>query len=204
MAEETSENNSATGTVKLPYFHRTLSEEDQRILGDNTPKPISDPVAAIAATQTPKTLSTSSAWNQGTTWEEKNCAKWGKETIEKLFSESKEYSSGAIKVVATGAKEVTGHAQITHTRGKTKYIYEYSFQVKLDITESGSSIAAGTTVSVIDATNDQLDDLEIEIKWGDKRPSNAAMSTIKDIINKSVKGMIVERMKVFESEFRKI
>lgn len=26
--------------VKLPYFHRTLSPEDQRLIGDITPKPI--------------------------------------------------------------------------------------------------------------------------------------------------------------------
>ena len=49
--------------VKLPYFHRTLSEEETKILGDITPKRIEPSLNDISSSG--RSMSISSAWNQG-------------------------------------------------------------------------------------------------------------------------------------------
>ena len=58
--------------VKLPYFHRTLSEEDTQLIGSTAPKRI-EPSAD--ETQEDSKLSTSSKWNSAGTWEERDCSK---------------------------------------------------------------------------------------------------------------------------------
>lgn len=53
-------------SVKLPYFHRTLSEEDKKLIGDIAPKKIENSSASSVNVST--SLTTSAPWNQGTTW----------------------------------------------------------------------------------------------------------------------------------------
>ena len=56
LEESTSEEKSLSQTdapkpVKLPYFHRTLSPEDQELIGDITPKPIKVADSSVAGNQ---------------------------------------------------------------------------------------------------------------------------------------------------------
>ncbi len=84
------------GAPKLPYFHRTLSAEDQAILGKNAPKRIeigADGLIVKSVDQAPRVagssavkpvdntveliisdskLSSASAWNAAQSWEERN------------------------------------------------------------------------------------------------------------------------------------
>ena len=57
---EDSSNNPSAPAAKLPYFHRTLSEEDRRLVGDTTPKKIG---GVGAADSKQFSNSESSAWN---------------------------------------------------------------------------------------------------------------------------------------------
>lgn len=62
-----------TGDGKLTtYFHRELSEEDKKVIGDNSPRKIESTGSELLIDTSPRLLSTSnqsaSAWNSAGTW----------------------------------------------------------------------------------------------------------------------------------------
>jgi hypothetical protein len=61
------------------YFHRELSESEQKLLGDNAPKKIEkDP-------STQSIQEVGSAWNAAGTWEEKNIGEWSQKQLKQLL-----------------------------------------------------------------------------------------------------------------------
>ncbi|KAJ1427043.1 hypothetical protein B484DRAFT_397314, partial [Ochromonadaceae sp. CCMP2298] len=52
--------------VKLPYFHRKLSDQETALIGDITPKQIQ--------AQPESKLISGSVWNTANTWEERDCS----------------------------------------------------------------------------------------------------------------------------------
>jgi hypothetical protein len=204
MSEESKSFSQPTNEngVKLPYFHRKLSEEDQALLGDIAPKKI-DSVESLDSLSN-KPLSTSSAWNQGTTWEERDCTRWAKSTIERLFRDGYEMTAKNISIDVLSAEDINGNAQITHSRGKPRYLYELSFQLVISVTEiSTSKTYSGVKIKVIDAINDQLDDMELEVVWAE-RPNSNVINEMKTCLKNDLRAYILRQFKNFESEFRNI
>lgn len=111
--------NSSSKNVKLPYFHRTLSEEDKNLLGDITPKRIDDSTSIKTAVNPTSSLSSASLWNQGTTWEERDCSKWAIDKITTLFNEDIDFHvNDDVDVQILNVSDIKGMCQLTHSRGK--------------------------------------------------------------------------------------
>ena len=74
------------------YFHRELSADEKKLLGDNSPKPISTDAAAAIGSGSGK--AGGSAWNAAGTWEEKNYTQWAKTRIKEILSSANFTISG--------------------------------------------------------------------------------------------------------------
>lgn len=196
--------------VKLPYFHRTLTPEEKALIGDITPKQINTKGKDGASTDSSVAVGTSgsgSAWNSAMTWEEKNCTSWATEKLPTLFCE--EYSLGNLSnydITIKSFSNAAGNAQITHVRGKARFMYELSFNLSFTAVSASGNEYSGT-VAVEDVINDQLDDIELGVTWT-VSPPGAELLTIRNALLKgganggSLKRLIKERMVVFEADFR--
>ena len=201
---ENTESKKSEKAVKLPYFHRTLSPEDTALIGDIRPKPITP--ANEAASSSGK-LTEGSAWNKANTWEEKECSSWAKEKIISIFSSQIEIDSSKhpfTSIILKKIEKLDGHANVTHSRGKARFIYEYSFNLKIKVTRKEKTWEG--TVSIADVINDQLDDLELEFSWDEPKPSGSEFSELKSalISSKLVKKEIQGKLRVFDEEFKRL
>ena len=189
--------------LKLPYFHRTLSEEEQQLIGDITPKKIeveNDIVSASVDQQVP-TLVQGSAWNAAKIWEEKDHTPWAKEHVRELFcSDALDFQHGSVLVTVTDSESVTGFANLTCSRGKPRYMYSLAFTLKVDVEVGGETFVG--SVAVDDVVNDMLDDMELSVTWT-KRPTNALWKECNtSTTGKPMKEFIKSKMKTFEGHFR--
>jgi hypothetical protein len=190
--------------VKLPYFHRTLSEQDKALIGDITPKQIdSSVVEAVDSQGSTGKLSTSSKWNAAMTWEERDCTVWAKDKVAELFVGGIALSSSGFEVEVTSAENIGGHAQIAHVRGKARYLYELNFDLQFHVV--GGPDEFNGRLKVMEAANDQLEDLELDIAWDGKSPSGTAFSTVKKLlVGSDMKAAIVGKIKDFEKAIREL
>jgi len=116
---------------KTSYFDRQVDEETKRLLDEQKkPKRLSVGGAEEAApTAAESSQAAGSAWNNGTTWEEKDVSEWAKAEIEAtLGSATAEHAAVAISV--TKVKSVEGHASVVASRGAQRYIYEYALELE--------------------------------------------------------------------------
>jgi hypothetical protein len=79
----------STAGVKLPYFHRTQSQQDKDLIGDITPKVIT--VLSDSSSGSRSILS-SASWNAADTWEERDCSERSNENMRNIFSSDFEIS----------------------------------------------------------------------------------------------------------------
>lgn len=209
-------------SVKLPYFHRQLSAEDNALIGDITPKLISNnPNISSMTCEEQKITNTNSgsAWNSANTWEERDMSEWAKDNLITLFADNEILPSINQYIISTKKPtKIEGHAQIAHVRGKARYIYEFSFDIACTINKQSSTSPSSVSsddkqkykanISIHDIINDQLDDLEISINWSDQKytPPNSEITAVRNTIlnNKTLKTFIISKMKSFENLFRNI
>ena len=88
--------------VKLPYFHRTQTQEEKDLIGDITPKPI---ITGDKSSSGSKSIALSASWNTAETWEERDCSEWSKEKLQFIFSEKFEISAEEHKIVLSSLGE---------------------------------------------------------------------------------------------------
>lgn len=177
--------------VKLPYFHRTLSPQDAALIGDTTPKPITNSTAQNAPNDANRTVREASAWNAAQTWEERDCSTWGKSKVRELFDSTNE------EVTFSNPSKVEGHASITHVRGRARFLYEWDFSVDVSVATSSN----GTVTMTVDAgevINDQLEDIVLTPNWKTK----GLTRDVQKAVLKTVQDAIVEKMREFEAQFR--
>lgn len=188
--------------VKLPYFHRTLSPEETALIGDISPKPMTESVAEAPAGK----LASGSAWNSAMTWEERDCTKWALEKLPTLFVETADLpKSNQYTVQIKGCTNAQGSAQIAHVRGKARFIYELSIDLNFSVSDDKSANKYKGKVSVADIINDQLDDIELTVSWTDKSPPGAELATIRNtVIGAALRRFIRAKMAKFEEDFRQI
>lgn len=185
---------------KLPYFHRELSEHDQALMGKNVPKEIE-----ATKQETDGKLVTASAWNAAGSWEERDATVKSLEKLKEILEASLESLSSVIGSSTSlfAIDDVTGNASVTHSRGKVRYMYEFSIVMKFE-----SKVDGGThegRVRCLDLTNDQdEDEFTIEVEWvGGGGPTRA----FKDPIRKKLCGgefreALKKHMGSFESAFK--
>jgi hypothetical protein len=158
---------------KTSYFHHELSEETKQLIGDIAPKKLDVTTTIDTSTDTSTTTtSTHSAWNQAQTWEEKDCTEWAKrtfiETVLALQPDNHDTSHNPLWSVTSVQVEPTSHASIVTSRGKKRYLYEFT---NVQITwkyqtndNDDDEIVVGTLIIMeIDgnSTEDDMDDLDI-------------------------------------------
>lgn len=192
--------------VKLPYFHRVLSPEDQALIGDIAPKPIA--TTEVNSTSSSSRLS-SAAWNSANTWEERDCTAWAKKTLLELFNakivlpKTNQYT-----VTLKPVKDFNGNSQVTHIRGKARFIYEFAFDVSFTVTsEANAATKFKGKLNIADLINDQLDDMEVALTWTTgSAPTGAELIAVRNTIlnGKGLKNAVKEKFKEFEVEFSKL
>lgn len=191
-----------TKGVKLPYFHRTLSPEEMALIGDITPKPITE-----VASEPAGKIGSGSAWNTANTWEERDCTKWALEKLPSLFQGKEELTkSNQYAVTVKELSNAQGSAQIAHVRGKARFIYELSFDLKFAVKDEKSDKSYKGKVSVSDVINDQLDDIELAVTWTGTSPPGAELAAIRNSVigGNALRKLILAKVATFEHEFRQI
>jgi len=190
------ENNNNNNGVKLPYFHRVLSKEDQQLIGDISPKPITESSSTI--TEPSSTLHMASVWNSAQTYEERNVSNIMLGKIRKILEDFNCISSSSSISMNIEKPEVTGTATIAHMKGKPRYIYDFCFKFNFEINNNYKG-----SLQIDDVSPDDLDDIHIQIQWT-KEPPSFEYSTTKNYINKDFKTLFLKKIKEFEKEFRSI
>lgn len=199
--------------VKLPYFHRTLSEEDKSLIGDTTPKRLEGQPPESNAAIPSSSSSTASAWNGASTWEEKNVFTWAKDFLQNNFGAGPtvtheiqlKIGGKKFELAVNSLENVIGTAQITHSRGKARYLYEFTFDVSFSLSEERKPEEEFTgKIKVEDVINDLLDDIVYSVSWTKKPPASLVSGIEKALVGSDVHAFILKRMKVFEAEHRKL
>lgn len=127
---------------KTSYFHKELSSDVAKLIGDIAPKKLetavdSGSVAGDGGTGDSTALG--SAWNKAGTWEERDVTKWAVETLERRLGAC-QHSWDSLRATVSKC-DVKGHASVAMVRGKKRYIYELEVQIDWDVRPSaeGSS-----------------------------------------------------------------
>ena len=83
-----------------------------------------------------------SAWNNGTTWEEKDCSAWAKEALEgrlKGLTAAAPAAAGGWVAKSSKVKEVEGAASVVATRGALRHVFEYAFDLEYRLTAAAAA-----------------------------------------------------------------
>ena len=129
-----------------------------------------------------------SAWNNGTTWEEKDCSAWAKEALEgrlKGLTAAAAAAAGGWVAKSSKVKEVEGAASVVATRGALRHVFEYAFDLEYRL----SGAAADEPAAGEDADADTAE--------GDGKATPKAPAAIKgtlhytDVSSSSKSGVVV-------------
>jgi len=197
---------AAAKPVKLPYFHRTLSEEDVALIGDIAPKRISVCAAegAEEVEAEDRKLSSSSKWNSAGTWEERNCTQWSKDNIKakmaRITAKRDDY-----EVCIECCDDITGHANIATVRGKPKFLFEFDIHLKFEVSSTTKDSTFKGNLVLSEVQNDQIDDAELRVDWKGTSPSGSEAKTVRGLLLEGeLKKVVLDRLKAYETEYRKL
>ena len=177
MSEETI-NDTNVKPVKLPYFHRVLSDEDTKILGDNTPKRINEGDNQISTGK----LSESSSWNGAGTWESRNCTDFLQKTLPPLLAPFEITDNNNNNVKIESCSDIEGTSEVVHTRGKVKYIYDATMDLKFIVTLPSIDKTYKGSLKLESVMPGDLDSIDLNITWNGGSPSGATMSVVNGIV----------------------
>mmetsp|Transcript_5476 Transcript_5476/g.8267 ORF Transcript_5476/g.8267 Transcript_5476/m.8267 type:complete len:236 (-) Transcript_5476:130-837(-) len=199
-----------------PYFHRELSEQDKKLIGDISPQPLGrkgsenvtngGPPQQVAQGTTMVAPSTGggSAWNAAQTWEERDWTPWAMDRFKEIMSpQTVSSSSGEVEVSITAIESVDGHAHVAVVRGRPRYIWDFSFKLKFEASPLDSGSPYKGTLVCHELGYDSKDDFEMEIEWKDRRPEGKESAEIRKLLlQNEVHEAIKARAEAFEEEFR--
>ena len=199
---------SEKGEKKLPYFHRELDAQDKALLArNNVPQVISSSDAVDADNK----LNTASAWNAAQSWEERNATKQCEETLMSIMDLPASFADFGDKsgtgLVITACEDVTGTANVTHSRGKVRRFYEFNVTLKFEVTVDGTTYQG--KINCLDLANDQdEDDYSVLHEWTGStgRPPAASGG---DKIRRALDGMafkeaLYKQMMLFEERYKEM
>ena len=194
---------------KLPYFHRTLNEHDANLVGKNEPRIIgSNGDSAKMATESDEKLTTASAWNAAQSWEERDatakCSAKLKEILEGAVDQlSEPLGDVNSTIISCEIDDAAGNASVTHSRGKVRYMYEFTIDFKYECEVDGTTYSGN--LKCLDLTNDQdEDDYEIQQEWNGARPLAKPWGDKirKALVGSAFKEALKKQMTVFEEAFQ--
>lgn len=188
------------------FFNRELDENAKKLIGDIAPKKL-DAKGEVITTGT----TTGSAWNAAGTYEERILTPWVSSFLTSELSnlsitlpaeqiDSSVRSSSAanpiqsILIQSTGTDGVSGHAQVTMNRGKTKHVCDFTATVKWSVTvihaNGGVTNKVTGQLTVLDLTADKEYEIEdIQVTNFNENTSNFSSlpKDIQSVVNKYIK-----------------
>lgn len=196
------------------YFHRDVSEHEAKIIGDITPElmtktsttgdddDLDAPQPMVAATSTPSSLASASAWNSARTFEERDMTRWAKAHLESLLVDMSVDVADATAVI----KELSdweGDASIPVIRGRARFLYDFNFTIKLDV-NSGSDTGKKATIKVVDFSQDD-DEVQLELKFVSPKPSALHQAALRSVMERgsgSLRTRILATLEQFVVDFK--
>lgn len=201
---------------KTSYFTREINSHEKNLIGDITPKIITD-----SNHESPSSLSTptenhlqisprevkraSSAWNSAGTWEEKDTTDWCQKKFKARLMETASVH-GDYAAISTEVDKVTGDASVALVSGKKRYIFDFSTKVTFQISDDSDENLAKGEVKLIDihsAAASSDDDYDFELKWvkqapkGKQSPVNVCKNNFLESLRRSINSFVED----FNSEY---
>merc|ERR1712137_492889 len=136
---------------KTTYFNRELTEADKALIGDIAPKKIE--TNSSSSKEGPQA---GSAWNYAGTFEDKNKTDWAKGKL-KGYLKGSSFNipvGNGLTVDVTKVKDFSGDASVIVSRGKTKYLFDFSFSLEWKIRGLDNGAEASGTLKYPDVTPD--------------------------------------------------
>ncbi len=175
---------------KTSYFNNELTDEAKALIGDIAPKPIGAPSETVSEVQqefAPPPIAPTdnnkagSAWNHAGTFEEKDMTSWVKAKMTSYLSDAKcgveasgdgnSILNGSIHLQVNNVKSLTGDAEIIASRGKRRYLYDFSAELEWQAVVTAFPLSGGLGDSkdkIIKGTlklSDISPDNEAEFSW---------------------------------------
>mmetsp|Transcript_5551 Transcript_5551/g.8187 ORF Transcript_5551/g.8187 Transcript_5551/m.8187 type:complete len:430 (+) Transcript_5551:33-1322(+) len=125
---------------KTSYFHREISEEEKRLIGDIAPKKI-EQEENVNVSSAPVVEGTS-AWNTAGTWEEKDVTQWATDTLRAALlattytlpaAATAVHNQTTLRASIPKVPKLSGHASVATVRGKRRYIYEFAITLDWEL-----------------------------------------------------------------------
>lgn len=188
------------------YFNNELTEEAKKLIGDIAPKKIEN-----AQDVQIKNVHGGSAWNQGTTFEEKDMGEWAKNHVKKLLkSASFEKQNGPEEpttVMVEDVKDIDGDASIAVFRGKKRFLFDFTFTVecKGEFGDVSPSSVSGK-LKYLDFSSDCDGDYDVDVLVSSRYKSDAG-KLMYEHLNKADTGLravITEKLNQFVQDYAKM
>ncbi len=159
------------------YFSREQTEEEKKLLGSIAPQKLDPSTAAVASAgagaslcnsshlpqRLDSSLSSSSAWNQAGTWEERDTSEWCNTQLENFLRQSKVTCSTSDTPTFHGSitkvKDLKGEASVAFVSGKKRYVFDYNTSLNYEI-----SIEKPCDSSDVDGNNQEMTEKDNEKK----------------------------------------
>lgn len=190
---------------KTTFFNNEMTNEVRELIGDIAPKRIDNPDSVKI-----QNVQGGSAWNQGTTFEEKNVTSWAKDKLESLLKEL-EYvneSNGpeattVIKVKSMSAIE--GDASLAVMRGKKRYLFDFTFSLTLVATFGDEPEEEGK-VSFLDVSSDCNDDYDVDLEVKNRYKNSGGKQLYDQLSNpiSDLRKLITQQLVSFRKEFESL
>lgn len=176
------------------------------MIGDIAPKKIEN-----AQDVQIKNVHGGSAWNQGTTFEEKDMGEWAKNHVKKLLkSASFEKQNGPEEpttVMVEDVKDIDGDASIAVFRGKKRFLFDFTFTVecKGEFGDVSPSSVSGK-LKYLDFSSDCDGDYDVDVLVSSRYKSDAG-KLMYEHLNKADTGLravITEKLNQFVQDYAKM
>ena len=191
---------------KTSFFNNELTKEQKELIGDITPKPIAatncPPPAPLASDSTP--TKSASVWNSAGTWEEKDTSEWCQGRLKDILKGTvadEDCSSLVVKV--SELKDVNGDASVVVSRGKKRYIFDLSCNLKFEVWDSDDDTVLGKgslSLPDISSTAASDGDWELLLSWK-KGGGNEGVKRLGKQFLDNIKLSLAKFVQVFNSEF---
>lgn len=188
-----------TDAPKLPYFHRTLSAEDDALLRASSRPTKLDDDAHEGGSHASKA---GSAWNAAGSWEERDV------TAQSLLLFQSVMSSpfNGVDYTVDGCEGLEGTASLVFSKGKVRFLFDMSFRVRVEFSvESSAKLVGAASIVVNDLSNDQpSEDYDLDVKWGPgASPPGPQLQAAKSrLLGGATRAALSAKVAAFEAAFR--
>ena len=186
------------------YFTREIDDEAKSLIGDIAPKRLD-----LSATNSSSAAATkdgarvgSSAWNKAGTWEEVDKSAWCEAKLKEVLGGIEVEAGGSVAKV-TGVKNIKGDGQILVLRGRPRFIWDYSFDLKWDVKVMDSGKVVKGTLHYEDFSQSTSEPPTVSRKYV-KKPSDKKLQDAAERGTASLRAKVSNALSVFADAARAV